>query len=71
MIQKRQSEWKKNILVKTNGVAVLSLTYSRMAQIATAEDQMRAEGKIDNEGHLKKVDHETHTKKSNGKKHNE
>jgi hypothetical protein len=42
-----------------------------MAQIATAEDQMRAEGKIDNEGHLKKVDHETHTKKSNGKKHNE
>jgi len=42
-----------------------------MAQIATTEDEMRAEGKIDSEGHLKKIDHETHAKKNNGKKHNE
>lgn len=29
------------------------LTVSRMSQIAAAEDQMRAEGKIDKQGHLK------------------
>lgn len=29
------------------------LTVSRMSQIAAAEDQMRAEGKIDKHGHLK------------------
>jgi hypothetical protein len=69
MIQKRRSESKKSIPVKTNGVAILYPAYSRIAQIAAAEDEMRAEGKIDNEGHLKKVTHEPHTKKSNGKKH--
>jgi hypothetical protein len=34
-----------------------------MSQIAAAEDQMRAEGKIDEEGHIKKNNHPIRTKK--------
>jgi hypothetical protein len=57
MIIPKQFLSKKNIQEKINGALtntdiLFSLLINRISQIAATEEQMRAEGKIDKEGHL-------------------
>ena len=54
MTQQKQFSSRKDIQERANGIQYLpSMLIIGMSQIAATEEQMRSEGKIDKDGHLK------------------